>query len=36
MLHAEIWFLTAPFAALLSFYCWEYGMDLLVPFAREG
>lgn len=31
----EIWLITAPFAALLSFYCWEYGMDLLVPFSDD-
>lgn len=35
MSHAEIWFLTAPFAALLSLYCWEYGMDLLVPVKAD-
>ena len=29
--HAEIWLLSAPFGALLSLYCWDYGMDLLVP-----
>lgn len=35
MTHAEIWFVCCPFVMLLSFYCWEYGMDLLVP-VKEG
>lgn len=27
----EIWLLGAPFAALTSVYCWDYGMELLLP-----
>jgi hypothetical protein len=27
----EYWFLSAPFAALLSVYCWDTGMEMLLP-----
>lgn len=32
---AETWLILAPFATLLAIYCWDYGMDLLVPVATE-
>lgn len=31
MTPAECWLLISPFALLLSMYCWDMGMDLLVP-----
>jgi hypothetical protein len=31
MTYAEIWFVCAPFVILAAMWCWDTGMDILVP-----
>lgn len=31
-----VWFVAMPLLSLATIYCWDYGMDLLVPVAEPS